>query len=81
MGFFNSELPTVSVLLDNDEKSVHYSFMERGDLVYYREPETGSRIMATIIDFTCDDRGQPDEVTISLSDGTWIETSIRNITY
>lgn len=63
-----------------NKESVHYKFMERGDLVYYI-PNKETRIFATIEGYTRDDRGTPQEITLKLIDGTFVTTSIKNILY
>ena len=72
---------SVSILPGTDKKSVFYSFMEIGDLVYYT-PDGGSTWMfARIEGFTRGYNGTPEEITLSLNNKSFITTSLRNIRY
>ena len=64
-----------------DKESVHYKFMERGDLVYYVADGRKERVFATVEYFTRNKYGTPEEITLRLLDGTTVNTSIKNIIY
>ena len=64
-----------------NEPAANYSFMERGDVVYYRPPGSGNSTMATIESFTRDELGRPDSVVIKTAAGEFIETGIQCISY
>lgn len=65
-----------------DDGSVNYSFAEVGDLVYYRQPGTNERKLATINWIHRNERGKPNAFSITLKDGTEIEEApINTITY
>ena len=80
MGFFNFG-NTETVISFEEPKITHYSFMERGDLVYYTPPGSNKTIMATVEYFTRDDTGTPYEVTVTTATGEEINTTIKHITY
>lgn len=80
MGFFNFGI-NETVISFEEPKSRYYSFMERGDLVYYTPPGSNEKIMATVESFTTDETGTPEEVTINTTGGEMITTTIKRITY
>lgn len=64
-----------------ENKPAFYSFMERGDVVYYRPPGSGKSTMATIKEIQRDELGRPDYVIIETTDGEYIETKVKHISY
>ena len=80
MGFFKFR-SNETVISFEEPKTRYFSFMECGDLVYYRQPGTNTTITATIENFTTDDNGTPEVVEIRTAAGELIETSIANIRY
>ena len=80
MGFFNFG-NSETVISREEPKTVYYSFMEIGDLVYYTPPGSKEKITATVQYFTRDENGTPQEVTITTAKGEEITTTIKHITY
>lgn len=80
MGFFNFG-NSDTIISFEEPKSNFYSFMERGDLVYFTPPGSNRRITATIEFFTTNENGTPDYIEIRTAAGELIETTIKHISY
>lgn len=81
MGLFYFGNKTISIIPGESEPTVHYSFMEAGDIVYYQPPGTSDRIIVTVDSFSRDRNGQPVEITVILPNGNFVTTTISNIIY